>query len=119
MSWRLGSLAGVLLSTSLAAAQEPVSTVPPVLPTLAQPAPAAPTAPPMHAPALAGAPCALPAGGCAADARLAGLWAGPSGTGSRVWGSAEYLLWHLSSYRVPPLVTTGPAQVPVGFLGAP
>lgn len=39
--------------------------------------------------------------------------------GPRLWGSAEFLLWNVSDYAAPPLVTTGPAQFPVGFLGNP
>ena len=42
-----------------------------------------------------------------------------SDRGPRLWGSAEFLLWSVSDYAVPPLVTTGPAQFPVGFLGNP
>ncbi len=42
-----------------------------------------------------------------------------SDRGPRLWGSAEFLLWNISDYAVPPLVTTGPAQFPVGFLGNP
>lgn len=39
--------------------------------------------------------------------------------GPHLWGSAEFLLWNVSEYTTPPLVTTGPAQFPVGFLGNP
>src|SRR4051812_25615637 len=38
---------------------------------------------------------------------------------SRFWVSAEYLWWRLKKDTVPPLITTGPATFPVGFLGAP
>ena len=52
-----------------------------------------------------GAACNCPAGD-------GGKVCGPDG---RVWVSAEYLLWWVKGSRVPPLVTTGPAdptQVP-------
>ena len=35
------------------------------------------------------------------------------------WVSAEYLWWRIKDDTVPPLVTTGPATFPVGFLGFP
>ena len=35
------------------------------------------------------------------------------------WGSVEHLWWRLKDDTVPPLVTTGPATFPVGFLGFP
>lgn len=41
---------------------------------------------------------------------------GPPG---RFWVTAEYLLWWTRNDHVPPLVTTGPATFPVGFLGSP
>ena len=118
--WRFGSLAGVLLSASLASAQQPANPMAPVLPGMVPPAATSP------APVMPGAPGAVPCDPCAAPGcgigpggTLNGLWGGPTGTDSRIWGSAEYLLWHLSGYNVPPLVTTGPAQFPVGFLGNP
>ena len=37
----------------------------------------------------------------------------------QAWFSAEYLWWRIKDDTVPPLVTTGPATFPVGFLGAP
>jgi hypothetical protein len=86
----------------------PVQSAPAVLPPGAAPAPVTPDA----CNPLPGA-CG-PAGVSPAD----GMFAQPDG-GPRVWGSAEYLLWRLSGYDVPPLVTTGPARFPVGFLGSP
>lgn len=50
------------------------------------------------------------------------IFVGP-GTGvldpSRYWVSAEYLAWRIKKDQAPPLVTTGPASFPVGFLGNP
>lgn len=51
-----------------------------------------------------------------------GFWnAGEMGPAKdyRVWGRAEYLLFWGKSAMAPPLVTTGPAQFPVGFLNDP
>ncbi len=45
--------------------------------------------------------------------------ASPEPSGMGLYGSAEYLLWWLSGSKLPPLVTTGPATFPVGFLGNP
>jgi hypothetical protein len=56
-----------------------------------------------------------------------GVVLGPGGTAlfanagpvdpDRFWVSAEYLWWRIKDDTVPPLVTTGPATFPVGFLG--
>src|SRR5207249_3637555 len=43
----------------------------------------------------------------------------PCGPPGRVWFDAEYLLWWTKNDHVPPLITTGPATFPVGFLGNP
>jgi Putative beta barrel porin-7 (BBP7) len=39
--------------------------------------------------------------------------------GHQFWFSAEYLWWKVKDQSLPPLVTTGPATFPVGFLGNP
>jgi putative beta barrel porin BBP7 len=66
------------------------------------------------------APCPQPAPGCApAGTCLPDGWNARNDGRARIWGSAEYLLWHINGYNVPPLVTTGPAQFPVGVLGSP
>jgi len=39
--------------------------------------------------------------------------------GHQYWFSAEYLWWKVKDQSIPPLVATGPAQFPVGFLGSP
>jgi Putative beta barrel porin-7 (BBP7) len=39
--------------------------------------------------------------------------------GGEFWASVEYLRWRIREDTVPPLVTTGPATFPVGFLGNP
>jgi len=56
-----------------------------------------------------------------------GVEVGPGGTALfanvgpvdpyQFWVSAEYLWWRVKDDTVPPLVTTGPATFPVGFLG--
>ena len=44
----------------------------------------------------------------------------PCGPPGSVWVSGEYLLWWLRGGSTPPLVTTGPAGVPIpGVIGAP
>jgi hypothetical protein len=43
----------------------------------------------------------------------------PCGPPGNCWVSVEYLLWWIKNDNLPPLVTTGPAQFPVGFLGQP
>jgi Putative beta barrel porin-7 (BBP7) len=43
----------------------------------------------------------------------------PCGPPGRFWVGAEYLLWWIKNDQAPPLVTTGPASFPVGFLGNP
>jgi hypothetical protein len=40
-------------------------------------------------------------------------------SGQQFWVAAEYLRWQIKNQPLPPLVTTGPAQFPVGFLGNP
>jgi Putative beta barrel porin-7 (BBP7) len=37
--------------------------------------------------------------------------------GQQFWVAAEYLRWKIKDQSLPPLITTGPAQFPVGFLG--
>lgn len=44
-------------------------------------------------------------------------WFSPCGDGNRWYGSAEYLLWFVRGFNVPPLVTTGPPST-LGVLGA-
>ncbi|MFL5245726.1 MAG: BBP7 family outer membrane beta-barrel protein [Gemmataceae bacterium] len=57
-----------------------------------------------------------PANACPAVCSPAPEACGPPG---RFWISAEYLYWAIKEDRVPPLITTGPATFPVGFLGNP
>ncbi|HKA06602.1 MAG TPA: BBP7 family outer membrane beta-barrel protein [Gemmataceae bacterium] len=45
--------------------------------------------------------------------------AGTTDGGHQYWFSAEYLWWKIKDQSLPPLVTTGPATFPVGFLGNP
>ena len=108
----------LLLSAGVASAQAPAGvTAPPsahaALPAVTgTPAPV-PGTPDPCLPALAPQGCA-PAETCLPDG-----WNSRSDGRARIWGSAEYLLWRISDYSVPPLVTTGPAQFPVGGLGNP
>ena len=49
---------------------------------------------------------------------IAGIPA-PVEVGHQYWVSAEYLWWTIKDQSIPPLVATGPATFPVGFLGNP
>src|SRR5207248_6483013 len=64
-----------------------------------------------------------PANGCAGDLCapecVAGCCPRCPGPPGRFWPTAEYLLWWMKNDHLPPLVTTGPATFPVGFLGNP
>jgi hypothetical protein len=107
----LGSLAAVFTSVGLAAAQAPRP---------ADPAPPAPATPPAAAgdaqlppsPPAAGGPAVRP---WADEPPLGGA---PDAPRSRVWGSAEYLLWWIRGYSTPPLIATGPFASQ-GILGNP
>lgn len=44
---------------------------------------------------------------------------GMPAAGPRFWFTGEYLAWRIKKDQVPPLVGTGPAQFPVGFLSNP
>jgi Putative beta barrel porin-7 (BBP7) len=62
----------------------------------------------------------LPPGGAVLPPNGGTVLVGPGPVdSSRFWVSAEYLWWRLKKDTVPPLVTTGPATFPVGFLGVP
>ena len=114
----LSGAVALLLSSGIASAQPTT----PGNPTSVTSAPVAQTTPP-GAPALAPGvvdPCGQPIGGCVSTpAALPDGWNARADGRARIWGSAEYLLWHVNGYNVPPLVTTGPAQFPVGVLGSP
>lgn len=88
-------------------AAEPAPEVKPVPSSAPSLAPAAGHLPP-GAVNRDGGPCPEPCFGCT-----------DGGQGGRFWAQADYLLWWLRESKVPPLVTTGPAQFPVGILGNP
>jgi hypothetical protein len=97
------------------------------------PAPVPPLAPPLASPsgdACRGSDagsttpdlpfdCPTGCGGPGQRSWLPGRFFDRTDRGPRLWGSAESLVWRVKGYNVPPLVTTGPAQFPIGFLGNP
>ena len=99
----LGSLAALFTSVGVASSQapNPADTVP----VHNSSAPAPPTNGPL--------PPAVPVSPWAEGPTVSG---GPSP--SRFWGSAEYLLWWVRGYSVPPLAATGPFSSQ-GILGNP
>jgi Putative beta barrel porin-7 (BBP7) len=74
-------------------------------------APAPATLGPIASPADPAMP-GIPVGTCAPAAPT-------TDCGHQFWFSAEYLWWKVKDQSLPPLVTTGPATFPVGFLGNP
>ncbi len=124
----LVSLSALLSSASLALAQLPLLS-PYAGKDQAVPVTAAPVAAaekPAAEPGAATVPAAthvpgpdgkmMGGSGCGIDPCLIDCGCGPDG---RFWVSGEYLLWYIRDARVPPLVTTGPATFPVGFIGQP
>jgi hypothetical protein len=125
----LGSLATLLTGAGLALAQ---TTAPPPGPPPA-PGPVGPPAAPYAGPASpsnpavppgpGGVPGYLPQAGGPGNGGCDGCGGGEGGReevieATRFWASAEYLLWRIKGYRVPPLVTTGTLESQ-GILGNP
>jgi hypothetical protein len=92
----------------------------PVPPKMAAPGPPAETVQQSESSATSEAaegPASFP--GACSESCDAGSCAAPPATGCRLEFSADYLLWWARGQRLPPLVTTGPADQPTrGTLGA-
>src|SRR5438552_18864506 len=107
----LGSLAVLLVGAGLGMAQDPMPAPP------AGPDPLQFMTPPATAtnPGMPSDPCVCPGPDCL----VGGCCPKCPGPPGRFWATAEYLLWWMKNDHIPPLVTTGPATFPVGFLGNP
>ena len=107
--------AGLALAlASVAAAQPDRATISPALTEKAAATPMPSALPPASLGAVA-QPCDSSKLGSPV---LTGNFA-PVDVGHQYWVSAEYLWWAVKDQSIPPLVATGPATFPVGFLGNP